>query len=665
MNRLLLGPVGSGKTTRLLEAYHSFVRGGVKTGEILVLVMSATTVSDWRTRINLPASGNLNIFTYFGLVQREITRHWPAIDARLPDGGKCAEPVFMTTETAHYLMGLLVDKFRAEGYFPAIRATSQQIAIQLIDNLNQAAINGISIEQAGLKLAKASGQDMEKRRAFEESTRLMRIFRHDCEISRCLDYSLCVELFNTFLLQDQAYFDFLAGSWRYLLVDSLEETVPATQDLVVKLLRNVKEAHLAYDPCGGHGTFFGADPVQALDRVRQYCQVVELEHSHLSTPEMTGFARTLASRITSRDAGSSYKRSMVKGQIVTQLRGEMLTEVGTKILQLVDRGAGPDDIAVIAPQVDKVLEFALGQSLARKGIPLANLTRGKRLLDQPFAQALISLALLVYPEWRLELNFSGLVQTLSILLKLDPVRSALLADAIFKHKLQLPDLDTAGLRGRLGFENSERYELLKIWIEHRRDGKPELEMLFQQVFGELLAPLLPGELDLLACRQVIDSVTKFNRVMRRYSVQTGFDFGRGFLAMVLSGTLAAETLFRPPENTGKVLLATPYTFLLSPYVPAVKYQFWLDVAGEQWMRGSTKELTNPHVLCHSWNETVLWDDAADQTARAKRLASFVQSLLGKCSGGLYTASSYLNSQGYEQDGPLAHWLDEQGGDRND
>ncbi len=656
--KVFVGPVGSGKTSRLLEVYHRLVQRGVKTGEILVLAVNAASVSDWRSRITLPVGGNLNIFTYFGLAQREVMGLWPQLDAGLPQGGSCLEPVFMTTETAHYLMGLLVDRYRAEGYFPAVRATSQQIAIQLIDNLNQAAINGLSLGETGMRLGSMAGADRDKARAFRDALELMQLFRRHCLTSRCLDYSLAIELFNTRLLPEAAYAGRMGGNWKYLLVDNLEESVPAAQDLISKLMDTVQEAYLAYNPQGGYASFFGADPVGAAERIVPRCQVEELKDSFSSTPEISAYASALAERIRGGEAVEPGTPTLLKGQVRTQLRGEMLTETGRRVLELIAQGVEPGEIAVLAPTVDKVMEFTLGRCLAQKGIPLVNLTRGKRLLDQPFAQALVSLALLVYPEWRLEVNFSGLVQTLSLLLKLDPVRSALLAESIFRQKLELPDPDNSALRTRLGFRNTEQYQHLKNWLEQRRQEKPGLDTLFQQAFGELLAPLLPGEYDLLACRQVIDSVTKFYKVMGRYPVAEEFDLDRGFLHMVLRGTLAAETLFRPPDNTGKIILATPYAFLLSPYVRPVKYQFWLDVAGEQWLRGNAKELTNPHVLSRRWER--VWDDRKDQEIRLNRLAGLVQGLLGKCGAGLYTASSFLSSRGYEQDGQLAQWLEEQG-----
>lgn len=659
--KVLYGPMCSGKTGRLFSLYQEWCTSGVKTGEIMVLVFNAASVLDWRKRLNLPAAGNLNISTYFGLVHREVMRFWPLIDKHLPGGAACAQPTFMTVETAHYLMGLLVEELRGQGYFPEVSATSQQIAVQMIDNLNQTAMNGYQLAEGGERLMLSVGDGNHKQKALSQAVETMQAFRRNCLQSRCLDYSLTVELFNRYLLPDPDYFAKLSGSVRYLLVDNLEESVPVAQDLIHKLLPFTRQACLAFDPHGGYSDFFGADKSRA-----EIMFLADADIEYLSagvSPEVAGFAESLAACIsktgstpTSRHAG------VLKGQISTQLRGEMLKDVSKQIIALIEDGLKPEEIAIISPDVDQVVEFTLGRDLTAKSIGLANLNRDKRLLDQGFAQALIYLAILVYPEWHLELNFSGLVQALSILLQVDPIRAALLAEEIVRHSLDLPALDAVGLRLRLGFDNSEKYELLRAWILQKRVEKPELDLLFQQVFGELLAPLRPGEQDLLACRQVINSITKFTTVIKNFQGFGQDDISRRFLDMVTRGTLAAETLFRPPAHAGKVLLATPYIFLLSPWIKKVKYQFWLDVSSEQWLRGGAKELTNPYVMSRSWNPELTWDDQTDQDRRIARLSRIVLGLLGKCSHGLYTAACYLNPQGYEQNSYLAQCLEELGGE---
>jgi len=665
MAQMFTGPTGSGKTTKLLEIYENLGKEGIKTDEILVLVKGATNVSQWRASIRLPVSGPLQVYTYFGFVQKEVNRYWPLIEEELPGDVACLEPTFMTAEASHYLMALLVDRARAAGQFPEVKATAQQIALQLIDNLNQGAINGLSLEEIGRRLGSQHPGDLNRQLSYSHAMDVMNRFREKCLQSRCLDYSLAVELFNK-LLTRQDYFRTLTSTFRYLLVDNLEEMVPAAQDLILSLLDETKEAFLAFNPEGGYGTSFGADPVMAKKVILPRCTVTELGSSYTASREAEEFARALAVQINSgheMKAGKTMgKDGILAGNLTENLRGDMFHRVGKEVVRLLSQGVTPGDIAIIAPVIDKVMEFSLGQYLKNRGHSLANLTRNRRLLDQPFAQALITLGLLANPGWKLQLNFSALTQTLGMVLKTDPVRSALLAEQVFKHRLELPDLDQVGLRPRMGFEKSDRYDFLKNWIEEKKAQQPELDLFFQQAFGELLAPLMPGENDLLACRQLIDSVMKFRKVMERYPGGQDVSLGESFIDLVLLGTLAAETLFRPPRNREQVILATPYTFLFSPYINTVKYQFWLDVSGEQWLWGNVKELSNPYLLSRQWSEDLVWDDRVDRKLRQEQLVRTVKSLLGKCAGKLYVAASYLSSQGYEQEGQLAQWLEDVGGD---
>lgn len=657
MENLYVGPTGSGKTTYLLGKFSEIGERCKKTDHMLVFVKNANSVTDWRHRVNLRQIGPLHVYTYFGFIQHEITAYWPWIEAHQHDAVRTLEPTFMNVETAHYLMSRFVDEARREGAFGVINATAQQIAVQLIDSLNHAAMNGLSLEEVQHRFLRWAQSDAEKVTVYTESLRVMRRFRDQCLAARCLDYSLIICLYSD-LLQDERYANQLAARFRYLFVDDLEKTVPAAQDLIVKMMERAEETHLTYNPEGGFTSFFGGAPQLAEETFFPLCQIMELNTSYTSSEASRDFARMLAGKIV--EGKPLPKGNFLQREIQTDLRGDMLIRVAQEIDRLIDKGVSPGQIAIIAPIIDKVMDFTLTRHFTERGCSLANLTRTKRLLDEPFAQALITLAFLTNPGWKLELNFSSLVQTLSLILKLDPVRSALLADEIFKHQLTLPELDTIGLRPRLGFNHADKYDHFREWVKEKQTEAMELEHFFQVVFGELLAPLAPGEKDILACRQVVESITKFKRVMNRYAPMDDHQLGESFIDMVLKGTLAAEVLFRPPSTDTQIIIATPYTFLFSPYVSQVQYLFWLDVASDHWFQSATKELSNPYILSRQWKESDEWNDTLDQQLRKEQLTHYLQSLLSKCTHGLYIANSYYNSRGWEQEGELLEWLQPEG-----
>ncbi|MCK8825660.1 UvrD-helicase domain-containing protein [Fuchsiella alkaliacetigena] len=650
MQRIYVGPTGSGKTTILQEKYREKVKQS-KTEDCLVFAKDAGDVSNWRLEIDLKQMGPLQIFSYFGFIQQELKQYWHLVDEELPGGRKSLEPTFMTVEPAHYLMSELVREAREEGAFASVKATSEQIAVQLIDNLNLAAMNSLNKEQLEDKLLGWAGADLDKAAAYEQGLELMLKFKELAREERCLDYSTLIKLYHQHLLNDSQYCQELLGRYHYLIVDDLEKMVPGAQQLILKLMEGVEESYFSFNPEGGFGRFFGSAPEMARENFFPRCELVELEGSYTSSERARSLVQNLMAQILEDQplAESPY----IKDRILTDLRGEMLVQVGEQIVELIEQGIEPGQIAVIAPSVDQVLDFALTKYLEDRGYNLLNLSSDRRLLDNSFAEALIVLSLLANPEWKLELNFSSLLHTLSLVLELDPVRSALLSEEIFKNKLELPDLDKVGLRARLGFANSDSYEQLKEWLLEQQNCDFELDYFLGRIFAELLAPLTPAEKDILACRQLIDSIAKFKEVGRAYWPQE--ELNRRFMKMLQKGTLAAKVLFKSADVQDQVLLSTPYSFLSFSHLDSVKYQFWLDISNQLWLQGSSKELSNPYLLSQRELEES-WSDSIDRSLRKQQLCDYLRSLLGKSTQGLYLADSYLSSRGWEQDGVLADWL---------
>ncbi|MFW6022111.1 MAG: UvrD-helicase domain-containing protein [Halanaerobiaceae bacterium] len=648
------GSTGSGKTTLLLDRYTelSNIQG---TDKCLVFVKNGSSKMDWRNKIELETMGMLNVFTYFSFVQQEISDYWPWIESELSGGHRTIDPTFMNVETSHYLMSKYVEKNRLhKEVFDYISATSPQIAVQLIDNLNQAAMNALSLQELEERLLSWAVDDSEKIMVLNESVAIMKKFRKFCRENRILDYSLMIDLYNKYLLTNKNYLEQLTGRYKFFFVDNLEKTVPSAQKLIRVLLNSCEETYMSYNPEEGINKFFGGNAELARDIFFPLCDIKELKESYTSSKNARDMAESLY-EIVFQNRNITVN-NYIRKEINSELRGEMLVSAAEEIVSLLEEGVSPDEIAIIAPIVDKVMEFTLERYITERGYSFINMTRSKRLVDVPFSQALITLTLMANPEWSASITYSALQQTLSLILKLDPIRSAVLTDEIFKNNMFLPELEKINLRSRIGFDNSAKYDYLKEWLEEKQTQNLELEHFFQVVFGELLSPLSPTEEDILACRQMIKSVTKFKDVIQNFKDIPEEEIGRHFIDMIYNGTLAAEVLYNYPEEEEKIVLSTPYKFLYSPDIEKVRYLFWLDISSENWMRSISKELFNPYILSPQWKRERTWDDNIDQNLRKEQLLANLQSILSKSTDGLYIVDSYLNSRGWEQEGQLYEWL---------
>ena len=69
--------------------------------------------------------------------------------------------------------------------------------------------------------------------------------------------------------------------------------------------------------------------------------------------------------------GGGSARQAVVDLVQTRYRSQMIQSVAQKIVQLINRGVAPGEIAVVAPHADGVLRFMLAEAFRAADIPFA------------------------------------------------------------------------------------------------------------------------------------------------------------------------------------------------------------------------------------------------------------------------------------------------------
>jgi superfamily I DNA/RNA helicase len=500
--------------------------------------------------------------------------------------------------------------------------------------------------------------DEERNKYAEQSVEIMKTFRDFCLKYRLLDYSTAITIFNKYLLTNPDYIKQIQSKYKYILVDDLEKMIPAGQVLIKKMTAAQTNGIFTFNKSGGFNRFFGGNPAAAEKRFFTDAEeIINLNENYTASEDSRELADKIEKVIKKRE-GSLIKSKLLKEEIDSELRGEMLIKVGKKIISLLKDGVEPASIAVISPQIDKVLSFSLRRILEKNGYNLSNFNRSKRLVDIPFARALLILYLFQSEKTEM-IGISALQQTLNLLLELDPLRSYILAEEIAASGMEFVDLDQNNLRTKINFSSAEKYDYLTEWLHDKKDEDIAIEVFFQSVFSELLAPLNPSQEDIFACRQMIESVARFHSAVENFH-QEDEDLSSRYINMIYEGTLAAETLFKGQSQSQGVILASPYKFLFSPELLSVDYLFLVDISSSNWMRNTAKELVNPYIYTEEWKKDKIWNDKVDQDIRLKQLGDFLISLIYKVKNGIYIADSFLDSSGREQEGPLYRWLDVRG-----
>ncbi|MCX7709547.1 MAG: hypothetical protein N2484_06820 [Clostridia bacterium] len=660
---ILKGPTGCGKSAILLERYRFMVENlHVPSEKILILLLNRTQSLEWRTKTILKGSSVIWRTSYYGFIQGEIKTYYPMIVKNCKEiVNKRIKPIFLTFESAQFLVSKVIEAQReSKGIFTGVTAYTDRIAIDLTANLVKAATSDIPYHEIGDRLYNALElKDDMKKQIFKDADSILAAYRKRCMELGIFDFGMAVELYNNCLLKDENYREQLFSRVQHLIVDNIEECVPTEVDFIEYILPNLQSCMLGYNHEGGYGEIFGSNHEYVKQKLIGKCEKIELTKSHTCSDFMYEFSDMLFDSIENIKGLKPVEKTGIERVPPTELRSEMLEKVGERVCRLISHeGYNPSDIAIISTYADPVTEFVIGRILEKQGYQLKNLTRKSRVIDNPFSQALITLAQLCHPSYGVLPNRDDVKALIRLLLKIDPVRSSLLAGEVCSQRpfAEFPDVEFPGLVERIGYYNVEKYEYIRTWISEYRERPTPLPIneFLQKVFLEVLISKEVTEGDILQAKNLIDSAQTFVDVVSRFNRNAS----RDFLTMIRGGIKSAESIFEIEEKLEGdfVLLSTPVAYLASSLKN--KVVILTSISSKNWTPRSVKELSNAHVLTKTWNPQDVYSEELEEQNQKHYLAVLMRAILKRCKGRLITFESNLSASGYENDGILSEYFDE-------
>ncbi|MBE2237167.1 MAG: hypothetical protein IAE81_05215 [Caldilineaceae bacterium] len=700
--RLLSGPFGAGKTTAALAHLQQLLRQErVRGDDILVLLPQRSLAAPYHEALRgaqMPPGPAVRVTTFASLAQQAVELYWPLLapTAGFTDPGR--EPTFLTLETSQYHMAPLVEEAIEQGAFDGVRVEHARVVSQVLDNLNKAALQGLTIDEAyaRLELAAPLGEERAARlNALRAARQISQAFRDLCLRETLLDFSLQIALFNTHVLTNPWSRTHLLRTHRHLIYDNAEEDTYSAHRLVSQWLPVLDSALIITDDDGGYRTFLGADP-DGVAELAARCDERETMHgSHVMAPAIFRLTQQIETIFDSRrvapatDAPQRAPRAEAPelssathapsghaspspdgAALVTPTESfrfypQMVTWAADQIHALVDeQGVAPGNIAVLAPFVSDALRFTLQTALERHGIALATHRPSRALQDEPAARTLLTLARLAHPFWGMAPAAADVTLALTVAItELDPVRATLLSSIVYPPRRRNNELGRFAVineetRQRITYTAGERFDRLREWLYAYRaeTSSLPLDQFFARLFGEVLSqPGFGFHEDRDAARvasQLVESARKFRWALegKEADAAQGMRFGRAYLQLAESGALGALYLpgWRTPEDA--VFLAPAYTFLLRNH--AVDVQFWLDIGSTGWWERLYQPLTHPFVLTARWPVTAPWTDRDEYTTRQETMRRLLLGLIRRTRQQIFLGASDYSEGGYEQRGPL-------------
>jgi hypothetical protein len=677
---LLTGPAGCGKTTAAVARVLALVESGIPADSILLVTPQRGLQNPYLEAIAAQpyAGGEVTPATMGGLARRMVDLFWPLAAESAGFTHPERPPVFLTLETAQYHMAHLVRPLIEEqGYFESLTIDRNRLYSQIIDNLNKAAVVGFPPDQIGERLTAAwnistslsTGSDPAQRRVYADAQDCANRFRAFCLEHNLLDFSLQFQIFADVLWPQPIVRDLLTRSYRHLVYDNLEEEGPRAHDLLAEWLPDFESALLVLDESGGFRQFLGADPLSAQrfavltdDLLRfetsftQPAPLIDLETGLLAALGRENIPALPLNPDPPPDEERPEERPF--DFIISRFYPELLDQITDQVIELLEDGTPPAEIAILAPYLSDSLRFAMMNRLESAGIASRSHRPSRSLRDEPASQTLLTLACLAHPNWDIHPSRFDMTYALTLALDCDLVRAQLLADITYRQRdLRLTSFDDVQpeMQERITFSLGLRYTQFKQWILAYRDSAPlPLDHFLRKLFGELLSqPDFGFHHNLDAARvsaSLIESVRKFRQSLEGLEDSDPLALGREYFAMLQDGVIAAQYLKPYEENPEAVLVAPATTFMLMNR--PVDVQFWLDAGASGWSERLAQPLTQPHVLSRHWTPGRIWSDADEAEAENEALTRLVTGLLRRCRRKIYLGLPDLGESGYEQRGAL-------------
>ena len=671
----LEGIAGAGKTTLGVHRLRHLINSGIPPNSILVLVPQKGLALPYYREIRNPrrrAGADVTIATLGSLARHTIELFWPLAVERLSKTDPYRRPVFLSLEMVQYIMSKVVGpEIEKNNLFASLRIKAGRLYSQIVDNLNKAALVGFPSTEFEARLNAASADNLEQRHIFADAQRCANLFREHCVENNLLDFSLQIELFK-FLCTMESPRAYLNGRFSTLIVDNIEEDTPATHDLLLDLLPTRRSSLLICDTDAGYRRFLGADEINAR-QLKQVCdsQFV-LNETRVMSPNIQSLFAELSAVMSDETPPATGRTARGEAQQGIALPRASESKFHTQMLDWVANHAGelvhqqqvrPEEIVILAPILTDSLRFSLARRLEDRDVPFYTLRPSRPLHDEPPAKAMMTIARLAHPQWKLDPpSIFDLVQMLMVSIEgMDLGRATLLAEKLgFKGHLQsFADWRDAMLRPRVSEVLGERYDELRKWIDGYIASDPDpIDIFFRRLFGELLSQKnFAFHTGLDAGRIVanlIESARTFRQTLSRRDVDALA--GEEYAAIVTAGLMAEQS--PPPDwrrSPSAVLIAPAYTFLLSNR--AVEYQFWLSADSQGWGRRILQPLTQPYVLSRQWSPNQVWTDMHERTTSQEMLFHVITGLLKRCRRKVFVGYSQYDDRGFERVGPLRESLD--------
>lgn len=615
---LFCADLSTNKTDFLINAYLGLLNSGVKSSEILVLVQNSSLkqnfINKTLEKLEVNCIEKLQVHSFFSLVYNTINDNWALIENINPFNNPAILPNLAGLEVSQFILKDILHEVPFKGY-----NSKKSLLHQIFRRYSLIVQNNLTDEEVEWR-SRILGESFA-----EDAKNVLKKLLSKTLALRDFDYLRQVLVFN-YVYKNSDYFKNI----KYLILDDGDEITPVCFDFISYLAPQLNDVFIAFDEKGASRTgYLSADRTAVWKFEELFNQNAE---KITSENRLAKDAETLFSNITENKTDTLENFSLQS----PSKRASMIDEAIKQIKELLAKNVLPSEISIITPVIDDMLKFSLKENIHTN---LMFLSGSEKLIQNRLVKAVLTI---------LKLN-SGIKLSE---FDLRVVLSEFLGIPVKYCRDILENFEKNGELAEHEFkleEYTEKYKKFLDVIKKLSESSGKLSEKVYDIYYELAEFYYVNPVELNKFNFFVKQLQDFENIFGK-----DFETRKNEIINQIENSIIAENPYSTLEIAENDLVISTPQKIIDNQIKS-KYQFWLDISSDEWIKSDTGPLYNAWVFQRGWAKDEFTIDDNIELSKEKT-ARILRKLTLCASEHVYTYSSLFDGNGIENFGGIEEYI---------
>lgn len=615
---LISGDLSTNKTDLLIDAYVKLLNSGVNSSEILVLVQNSNLkqnfINKTLEKLEIRNTEKLQVHSFFSLVYNTVNDNWAFLENINPYENPKILPNLAGLEVSQFILKDILKNIKFKGY-----NSKKSLLHQIFRRYSLIVQNNLTDEEIEWR-SRVLGESF----ADDAKITLKKLLSKTLAL-RDFDYLRQGLVFN-YIYKNCDYFKNI----KYLILDDGDEITPICFDFISYITPQLKDIFVAFDEKGAsRAGYLSADKTAVWkfeDLFKQKVQKLESKNK-LCTDAEKIYTNITENQTTTLDYFSLNSPSK---------RASMVDEAIKQISSLFAKNVHPSEISIITPVIDDMLKFSLKENLHCN---LVFLSGSEKLIQNRFVKSVLTI---------LKLNCNMKLTEFDLRV----VLSEFLGIPIKYCKDILEKFEATGELFEYEFtfkDYTEKYKNFLTILNNLKENHSKLSEKVCDIFNELAQIYYVNPTELNKFNFFVKQLQDFENVFG-----DEFEQRQEEIITQIENSIIAENPYSTLEiSPNDLIISTPQKIIDNQI--QTKYQLWLDISSDEWVKSDTGPLYNAWVFQRGWAKDEYTIDDNIELSKEKT-ARILRKLTLCASEHIYTFSSLFDGNGIENFGGIEEYI---------